>query len=115
MKYVLMMVMSILLMACAASPQTPAQSVYMIQNDFRAALVVAVAYKELPKCGTGIKLCSDPSVVHKLQDAYDVANASLTAAQTTVRVGGSNAEMAVTAAKQAVLILTAITKTLEIK
>ena len=102
--------------ACSIAPQTPAQSIYLIENNFRAALVVAVTYKELPKCGTAlVKICSDPEVVKKLQTTYDVANASLMAAQIAVRSGGGNAERAITAAQQAVIALTAITSTLEVK
>jgi len=115
MRYVLALMAAIIFTACAVAPQTPAQAVYVLQNDFRAALVVAVAYKELPDCETGVKLCSDASMVRKLQDAYDVANASLNAAQVTIRTGGGNEKMAVTAAKQAVIVLTEITKKLEIK
>ncbi len=104
------------LAACAVAPKSPAQSIYLIENNFRAALVVAVTYKELPKCGTAlVKLCSDPEVVQKLRTTYDVANASLTAAQLTVRSGGGNADLAIKAAQQAVIALTAITSTMEVK
>lgn len=103
--------------ACAVAPKSPAQSIYLIENNFRAALVVAVTYKELPRCGTTVikQLCSDPKIVEKLRTTYDVANASLTAAQLTVRSGQGNAELAITAAQQAVIALTAITSTLEVK
>lgn len=105
------------IVACAVAPKSPAQSIYLIENNFRAALVVAVTYKELPRCGTTVikQLCSDPKIVEKLRTTYDVANASLTAAQLTVRSGQGNAELAITAAQQAVIALTAITSTLEVK
>lgn len=116
-KYVIITLLLLGVVACAVAPKSPAQSIYSIENNFRAALVIAVTYKELPKCGTTAvkQLCSDPKVVEKLRTTYDVANASLTAAQLTVRSGQGNAELAITAAQQAVIALTAITSTLEVK
>lgn len=109
-------ILLLIMAACAVTPKTPAQSIYLIESNFRAALVVAVAYKELPKCGTAlVKLCSDQAIVKKLQTTYDVANASLLAAQIAVRSSGGNAERAITAAQQAVIALTTITSTLEVK
>lgn len=115
MKNLFSLLLLLFVTACSVAPKSPAQSIYLIENNFRAALVIAVTYKELPKCGTGIQLCSNPVVVKKLQTTYDVANASLKAAQLTVRSGTGNAEIAITAAQQAVIALTAITSTLEVK
>lgn len=116
MKNILGMLFLLVVTACSVAPNTPAQSIYLIENNFRAALVVAVTYKELPQCGTAlVKLCSEPEVVKKLQTTYDVANASLLAAQISVRSGGGNADRAIAAAQQAVIALTAITSTLEVK
>lgn len=115
MKNILGMLFLLVVTACSVAPNTPAQSIYLIENNFRAALVVAVTYKELPQCGTAlVKLCSEPEVVKKLQTTYDVANASLMAAEIAVRSGG-NADRAINAAQQAVIALTAITSTLEVK
>ena len=101
---------------CATTPQTPAQAVYAVQGTYAAALQVAVTYKGLPSCARPDKpvLCSDADVVKKLQAADNVAYASLTAAQNTVRSpgAGANVQTAIVAAQQAVNALAAITATL---
>jgi hypothetical protein len=107
------------LAACAGgTAQTPAQTVYQVQSDYAAALVVAVAYKNLPDCalpGHPV-LCSQATIIKQLQDADDIAYPTLTAAQNTVKVqGATNAQTAVNAAQQAVAALTAITSKLVIK
>jgi hypothetical protein len=72
---------------CAVQPTDPAQAVYLAQGDYLAALTAAVKYKQLPPCGqpSSPTLCSDPTVVSKLQVADDVAYSALTAAQAAVR------------------------------
>jgi hypothetical protein len=106
------------LAACASGTTTPAQTVYQVQSDYAAALVVSVAYKNLPDCalpGHPV-LCSQATIIKQLQDADDIAYPTLTAAQNTVRVqGATNAQTAVVAAQQAVAALTAITSKLVIK
>ena len=107
-----------LLAACATAPQTPAQSVYAVQGTYAAALNVAVAYKQLPPCQTGgPALCSEKTVVAKLQQADDVAYAALTAAQNIVRTpnAGLNVQTAIAAANNAVAAMAAITATLKVK
>lgn len=119
MKLFLAACLTFLLAACAVSPQTPAQSVFLIKNDYQAALTVAVAYKNLPPCGQPASpvICSDAKVVAQLQKADDVAYPALQAAETTARTpgAGANAATAIVAAQQAVAALTAITSTLTVK
>ena len=99
---------------CATTGTTlPSQAVFQAKSDYAVALTAAVAYKNLPRCGpTVIKVCSDPKIVTQLQKADDAASALLDGAETTVRTGGSNAQLAVTAAQQAVSALTSITQML---
>ena len=108
-----------LAVACAVQPQTPAQGVYAVQGAYASALTIAVAYKQLPPCGlpTSPKLCSNASVVTKLQAADNAAYAALSAAQVTVATPGAglNAQTAIVAAEQAVQALTAITNQLQVK
>jgi len=104
------------LAACATTPQSPAQAVFLAKTDYAAALTAAVAYKRLPSCETAPPpLCSRPATVMQLQKADDAANALLNGAEITVRTGGSNLDMAITAATQAVAAFTSITKTLGVK
>ena len=97
---------------CASAPQTPAQAVFTAKQDYAVALTAAVAYKNLPKCPTVAKVCSNPAIISQLQKADDAASALLDGAEVTVRTGGSNTQMAITAATQAVAAFTSITKTL---
>ena len=111
-------VMLLLLVACASTPQTPAQSVYQVQGSYAAALQIAVTYKQLPACQAGGPvLCSDKAVVAKLQQADDVAYAALTAAQNIVRTpnAGANVQTAIVAAQQAAAAFASITSTLKVQ
>ena len=103
---------------CASSPQNAEQTVFAAQASYTAAVAVAVAYKNLPTCGpVAPKLCSDLSVVKKLQDADNLAAPTLQAAQNIVRQpdAGLNVQTAVTMATQAVAILSSLTSTLTVK
>lgn len=105
-------VLALFLTACALAPQSPAQAVYQAKTDYAIALTAAVAYKRLPPCPTASKVCSDPKIVKQLQAADTAAAALLDGAEVTVRQGGGNAQMAITAAQQAVAALTSVTKLL---
>lgn len=105
------------------TPKTPAQTVYMIQGDYAAALAVAVQYKRLPECtlsqpsGT---LCSRPQTVKQLQDADDLAFSTLQAAQGFVRMkptdtSADKTTQAISIAQSAVAALVALTNTLTVK
>ena len=97
---------------CATAPQSASQAVYAAKSDYAVALTAAVAYKNLSPCPTPSKICSDPKIVHQLQVADNAAAALLDGAEVTVRAGGTNAQMAVTAAQQAVAAFTSVTKLL---
>jgi hypothetical protein len=104
--------------ACTTAPKTPAQTVFLIESDYAAALTIAVQYKALPDCAIAQSvICSKLDVVAKIQKADDVAYPLLQAAQKVVRVegAGANAQTAVMAAQQAVAALTSITQTLQVK
>lgn len=109
--------------ACASAPSgqslTPAQQVYQITSNYDAALQVAVAYANLPRCGQAASptLCSKSEVIVQLQKANSAALPLLTAAQNTVTApgAGANAQTALNAAQQAVAALTAISSTLQVK
>jgi hypothetical protein len=76
------------LAACATPgvPNTPAQTVYAAEGTYAAALNLAVAYRNLPVCGTaGVTVCHDPAVVQELVRANGVARSDLAEAETLVR------------------------------
>jgi len=108
-----------LAIACASTPQTPAQSVYVVKAGYAEALTVAVAYKQLPSCAQSPRpaLCSEAAVVAKLQAADDAAFSTLKAAEDIVRspAAGMNVQTAIAAAQQALNALTSITATLTVK
>jgi hypothetical protein len=103
--------------ACAGvtAPQSPAQAVFAAKQSYAVALTAAVAYKRLPPCPTTTKVCSDPAIVSQLQKIDTASFALLDGAENTVRSGGSNVQMAITAAEQAVQAFTTITSTLQVK
>lgn len=94
------------LSACAHSLSgTPSiaaqQKVYIAENDFSAALQVAVAYEALPRCSSTQPFpCSDTAVVAKVTAGARAARASLSTAEAAVRAN-TNAEAITIAATQA--------------
>jgi len=75
------------LTACAPqgpSPgaQTPAQAVFALEASYDAALEVAVAYATLPMCGgEAPKLCSDRTLVRRINTVAHQAWVAIRAAQ----------------------------------
>lgn len=66
----------------------PAQkSVYALKAGYAAALTVAVAYNQRPRCGqpTSPMLCSDAGVVAKMRQADAAASTAIDAAERAVR------------------------------
>lgn len=107
-----LLVLSFLVLASCAS-MTPKQTVFQLESEYQLALTAAVAYKNLPKCGTaGAPLvCSDAVVVAKLQQADSVAGPAIFAAQAAVRdpnFDKSKADAVLVAANQALAVLTTI-------
>ena len=101
------------LAGCASTPQSAEQGVFQAKQNYRIALVAAVAYKNLPLCPTVTKVCSDPKVVRQLQAADNAAILLLDGAEVAARSGGSGADMAIKAAEQAVGALDSIIKMVE--
>lgn len=97
----------------------PETIVFDMHGRYATALQIAVAYKRLPSCDTkpAPLLCSKDSVIQDLQDADDIANPALAAAQTTVRAPGVgvNIDTMIRAAEEAVVAMTKITSKLQVQ
>lgn len=112
------------LTACGAPGQSgspsPAQSVLAAKTAYTGALVVAVRYNQIPRCGRPASppICSDEGVVLQLRRADAVAGAALDGAEAIVRTPGIDSSIAVAAAKSAtesVKVLTVILQTYGVK
>jgi hypothetical protein len=77
----------VLLAACGQQGPSSASSVYAAKNAYEAALIGAVTYNNLPRCGapTSPPVCSDQSAVGAIRKANDAARTTLDAAEKTVR------------------------------
>lgn len=103
------------LTACASGIQTDAQRVYQIEQNYKAGLAIAVAYKRLPDCPTTL-VCKKPAIVTQLQQADDIAAPGLKSAQACVRSPAcAHTSLAVDAANTAVAALIQITSKLNVK
>ncbi len=98
MKKLLLSVVMLALAACAV-PESPAQTIYLVQSDYAAALKVELAYSNLPRCHlpAAPKICSDVEVIQKLQRADDLAWIAIKQAQTAVRTPGYGEGKVITA------------------
>lgn len=85
----LLLAVLFVLAACTTTPQSPAQAVYAVHGTYAAALTLAVKYKQLPACPAK-PVCSEASVVKRLQSADDTAYGALKAAQDAARLGGAD-------------------------
>lgn len=84
----LLVVIGLALGGCATTGTDAKQTAYLAENDFTAALEVAVAYEALPTCSATQKFpCSDPATVTKITAGARVARASLATAETAARHG----------------------------
>ena len=98
------------LAACASlEAETPAQRVFALKSDYRAALAVAVAYESLPRCPiVTTPFCSEPGVVSLLRQADRQAELALDGAEQVVRspaTSESAVALALEAARSAVAVL----------
>ena len=88
----------------SGSPSVTLQrDVYSAENDFAAVLPVAVAYENLPRCGTAAAagaVCAQPAIVAKITAAATAARASLKTAEAAAR-SSSNLSALEAAALQA--------------
>lgn len=91
-----------------------AQLVYQAESDYAVALQIAVAYRGLPRCGTGASLCHDDQVLIDLQADAKAASAALKAAQSAVQNGVANATT-INDAVNAVQAFSALAATLKVK
>jgi hypothetical protein len=113
----LILLLPILLMACTAKPETPAQSVFLAESDYAAGLKIELAYSNLPRCPKA-KLCSDVSIIKKVQIADNVAYVALKDAQAAVRTPGYGDSKITTVVASATALTKAfvdITQTLGVK
>lgn len=84
-----LILLAVLLLAACSGQQKPsaANQVFAAWNAYEAALIVAVRYNELPRCGrpSSPPLCSDAAIVAQVRTANGAARAALDAAEKTVR------------------------------
>ena len=91
-----------------------AQLVYQAESDYAVALQIAVAYRELPRCGGAAPVCHDDKVVGRLQVAARAASAALHTAQSAVQNGVAS-PAAINDAVNTVQAFTALAATLKVK
>jgi hypothetical protein len=97
---------------CAATSSTPssASQVYAAKNAYEAALVVAVQYNNLPRCGkpTSPPICSEQSGIDAIRKANTAARTALDAAEKTVRDPAASASATAAASLAATNAVTAM-------
>lgn len=91
-----------------------AQVVYQAESDYEVALQIAVAYRDLPACGSGPVICRDNAVLEKVQAANAAAWSSLLTAQRAVRAGATD-PATINQAADAVRAFFALASTLKVK
>ncbi len=110
---------SLLLAGCATQQTNPQATIYNIKANFDIALQGVLVYDRLPPCvSNGPKICSSAAATQKLAEASVVANTAIQSAETTVRDANfdkSKADAVITAANNAVIALTSILATLQVK
>lgn len=110
------------LASCASlgipAPKTPRQAVFAADGAFLAAVTIANDYKALPDCvSNGPVLCKDPAILEKIRLGANAADATLKAAENTVRdpnFSGSTSDKAIVAATNAVQAFSDIVNVLKI-
>lgn len=110
MKYTLFALLGFVLVACQQTGPSPSSAVYAAKNGYEAALVVAVTYNKLPRCGTPTSppLCSDQAAVNAIRKASDATATAIDAAEKTVRDPAINADIKSAATLSATNALTAL-------
>lgn len=101
------------LVGCASAPQSPAQTVYLLEGELAGALAGAAAYHDLPAC-PGPVLCKDAGVMLHIQAASVAAWSSLHLAEDAVRAGKDPSKY-VGVAQDAVNTLTTIVAATKVK
>lgn len=110
---------SLLFLVACATPETLAQSVFLAESDYVAALKVELAYSNLPRCGKPDSpvICSDVDIMKKMQKMDNVAWEAIQQAQKAVRTpgfGDSKITTLVASAKALVGSFVNITQTLKV-
>lgn len=99
-----------LLLAACASGNTSA-GFFKAEAGYTALLQAAAQYVALPRCvDNGPAVCSQQAVVDQIRPAANSADATITAAEATIRAnpGGDAAQLAISAAENATGALTVI-------
>lgn len=99
------------------SPKTPRQAVFTAQGAFLGAVTIANDYKALPDCSAGgPPICKDAAILEKVRLGANAADATLKAAENTVkdpRFDGSVTDSAIVAATNAVDAFVGVTNALK--
>lgn len=105
------------LVGCKSLPDA-AQGVYVAEGSLTAAMQVATTYAQLPACGHGVTVCSDPVTVTRIQAAAQAASTAVLQAQALVAPGSTVSSAAQQAALaqaiSAVAALTALTSSVKV-
>lgn len=103
MKLLLAFTLAFALAACQQQGPSAPSAVYATKNAYEAALIVAVQYNNLPRCGapTSPPLCSDQAAVEAIRKANVATRTALDAAEKTAR------DPAVSADAKAAVVLSA--------
>lgn len=104
----------------SVKPKTPAQAVYVAESEFNLAIQAAVDYKNLPPCGVaGVGVvCSDPTIVAKLQAAEKKASAAFDQAEQVAlapNASQTDVDKALAIANAALAVLTQLEAQLKTK
>lgn len=122
MKIVIALLAALVLTGCgekAPATPSPQNAVFAAKNTYQAALIVAVRYNELPRCGrpTSPPVCSDQSAVDVIRKANNSASSALDVAEDVVRnpafadaTKADSADAAVKAVSAMQAIITVYTK-----
>lgn len=113
--YASIFILALVVSGCPSMPMQPDVAVFAAKQNYRTALVAAVAYKRLPLCGPTVttKLCHTKEILTRVQKADDAAFALIEGAEKVAGTGGSAFTKALAAAEQSAQAFLSITATLE--
>lgn len=109
-----------LVTGCATAPspasgRTPAQSVFILESAYAAALAIEVQYSQLPTCDAlRVTSCKTAATLQRVRLADDAAWAAIQGAELVVRNNGDPV-YALIAATNALQAFTTIVLTLQVK
>lgn len=118
MKSILALLAAFAIAGCAAKEATPspASAVFAAKNAYEAALIVAVRYNELPRCGRPASppICSDTEAVAVIRKANTSARSALDVAEDVTRNAAFSAVAKTDSADAAVKAVAAMQAILEV-